>query len=954
MLPGRLDRPLLILVVLILFGMGFSSYWQWIQIRDTLAQGLHDRELLASTDELISQMKDAETGQRGYLLTGSDEYLAPYTEAIAAIPALLDRVTDAAGVQPPLPGEAKLLRRYVGDKLTELDATISVRREKGLDAAIKMLGTNAGKITMDSIRTLGADMIQRESDLVNQRRVAAETSAFRSFWLTVAGLTGLLFVTVVLQQAVDRGIHVREQLAADLDKAKQKLEVTLMSIGDAVIASDERGRITRMNPVAEQLTGWCFDEAAGQPVEKIFHIVNEETRALVEGPVSHVLRTGTSASLANHTILVGKQGQEIPIDDSGAPIRDRRNRLLGVVLVFRDISKRRAQELQIDKWHRIFRQAGFGVAILVNDGKTILEVNSAFARMHGYEPEELHDKSFAELVDEASSYEEARQRSEDHAVYESLHQRKDGGTFHAFTDMTVFRDSAGEPLFRAAYFADISDRKGVELNLRHSEERFRAAAEAMGDVIWTTNAQGEMTGEQPGWAAFSGQSFEEYQGFGASKTVHPEDVELYRGWERAVADPKKFTAEIRMLRHDVQYRLMSITAVPVFDEDGAMREWVGALTDITELRRGEEEVRESDERFQGLATAFPQLVWSSKPDGNLEYANSLWREYASPSGESAGERAFWDELLHPEDAAPHMERWRESMASGKMFESQARLRRASDGTYRWFICRAVAVRGRDNRIVRWLGACTDINDQMNYAVDLRFANEALQRSNADLEQFAYAASHDLQEPLRMISLYTQLLQEEYAGLLDETARSYVDFAVSGAQRMERLLQDLMAYSRVSGGPADPVESASAAVALDAALGNLEATVRKSGAQFHVGELPSVAAPSVHLVLLFQNLIGNALKYSGDRVPEVWIDAEPLDKLDKLWKFSVKDNGIGIEPQYARQIFGIFKRLHGAEYEGTGIGLAVCQRIVERTGGRIWLESTPGVGSTFFFTLPRTA
>jgi light-regulated signal transduction histidine kinase (bacteriophytochrome) len=203
----------------------------------------------------------------------------------------------------------------------------------------------------------------------------------------------------------------------------------------------------------------------------------------------------------------------------------------------------------------------------------------------------------------------------------------------------------------------------------------------------------------------------------------------------------------------------------------------------------------------------------------------------------------------------------------------------------------------------------------------------------------------------MISLYTQLLQEEYAGLLDETARSYVDFAVSGAQRMERLLQDLMAYSRVSGGAADPVESSSAAVALDAALGNLEAAVRKSGAQFHVGELPSVAAPAVHLVLLFQNLIANALKYSGYRMPEVFIDAEPAER---LWKFSVKDNGIGIEPQYAKQIFGIFKRLHGAEYEGTGIGLAVCQRIVERTGGRIWLESTPGVGSTFFFTLPRTA
>ncbi len=946
MLPGRLDRPLLILVVLILLVMGFSSYWQWVQIRETMAQGLRDRQLLASTDELISQVKDAETGQRGYLLTGSEQYLEPYTRATAAIPALLDRMTEAAGFQPPLPGEAKLLRRYVGDKLVELAATISVRREKGLDAAMKMVGTNAGRLTMDSIRTLGADMIDRESDLVNQRRIAAESSAFRSFWLTIAGLAGLLFVTVFLQRAVDRGIHAREQLARDLDQAKQKLEVTLMSIGDAVIASDERGRVTLMNSVAEKLTGWRLEESAGQPVEKVFHIVNEETRALVESPVSQVLRTGAVANLINHTVLIGKNGQEIPIDDSGSPIRDQRNHLLGAVLVFRDISKRRAQEVQIDKWHRIFQQAGFGVAILVNDGQTILEVNAAFARMHGYEPEELRDRSFADLLD--GGYREAHMSSEDHAVYESLHRRKGGSSFHVLTDMTVFRNVAGEPQFRAAYFADISDRKQAELNLRHSEERFRAAAEAMGDVIWTSNSKGEMTGEQTGWAAFSGQSIEEYQGFGAAKVVHPEDVELFRAWERALADPKKFTAEIRMRRHDGQYRLMSTTAVPVFDEDGKVREWVGALTDITDLRRGEEEMRESDERFQGLATAFPQLVWSSTPDGNLEYANSLWRGY---TGESAGERVFWDELLHPEDAVPHMERWCESLASGKMFESQARLRRASDGSYRWFICRAVAVRGRDNRIVRWLGACTDINDQMNYAVELRLANEALQRSNADLEQFAYAASHDLQEPLRMISLYTQLLQEEYAGLLDETARSYVDFAVSGAQRMERLLQDLMAYSRVSGGPSGPIESSDTAVALETALGNLEAAVRKSGAEFHIGELPSVAAPSVHLVLLFQNLVGNALKYAGGRVPEVWIDAEPADK---RWRFSVKDNGIGIEPKYAKQIFGVFKRLHGAEYEGTGIGLAVCQRIVERTGGRIWLESTPGQGSTFYFTLPRIA
>ncbi len=950
MLPGRLDRPLLALVVLILAAMGFASYWNWTQVRDTMREWTRARRLLTSTNDLIDGLKDAETGQRGYLLTGTDSYLEPYTKAVAEIPRLIAEMTAAAGNDEPDAGEAKTLAGLAHDKLAELDATIALRREKGMDAALEVVRTQSGKIAMDSIRTLGDVMTNRGEELLTQHRLAAENFAFRSLWFTVAGLAGLLFVIVFLQQSVERGISSREQLAKEVDEARQKLEVTLMSIGDAVIASDNHGRVVLMNAVAEELTGWKKADAEGQLVDKIFHIVNEESRALVESPVAKVLRTGATADLANHTVLIGKQGHETPIDDSGAPIRDRHNQVLGVVLVFRDISNRRAQEILIDKWHRIFEEAGFGVAILVNEGKTILEVNSAFAAMHGYQPEELRDKSFAELVDGESSYEEARQRTEDHAVYESLHTRKDGTRFYAVTDMTVFRNGAGEPVFRAAYFADISDRRRAELQLRHSEERFRAAAEAMGDVIWTCNAKGEMTEEQQGWAAFSGQKFEEYQGFGGWKAVHPDDAELIRTWETSLAESKKFSAEIRIRRHDGQYRLMSTTAVPVLNEDGTVREWVGALTDITELRRGQEEVRESDERFQGLATAFPQLVWSAKPDGNLEYSNSLWREYTGPAEETKGERAFWDELLHPEDAGPHMERWRESMASGKMFESQARLRRAADGSYRWFICRAVPVRGRDSRIVRWLGACTDINDQMNYAVDLRLTNEALQRSNADLEQFAYAASHDLQEPLRMISLYTQLLQEEYAGLLDETARSYVDFAVSGAQRMERLLQDLMAYSRVSASPSDQSEISDANVALQAALGNLEAMVRKTGAQLHIAELPpKVEAPSVHLVLLFQNLVGNALKYSGGKVPEVWINAEPADR---FWKFSVKDNGIGIEPQYAKQIFGVFKRLHGAEYEGTGIGLAVCQRIVERTGGRIWLDSIRGEGATFYFTLPR--
>jgi light-regulated signal transduction histidine kinase (bacteriophytochrome) len=313
----------------------------------------------------------------------------------------------------------------------------------------------------------------------------------------------------------------------------------------------------------------------------------------------------------------------------------------------------------------------------------------------------------------------------------------------------------------------------------------------------------------------------------------------------------------------------------------------------------------------------------------------------------------WKDLLHPEDRDEYFARWNESLDTGRTFEVQARLRRPIDGTYRWFLCRAVAVRDRTGQIVRWLGGCTDIQQQMEGATQLRIANQALQQSNADLEQFAYAASHDLQEPLRMVSIYSQLLKEEYGNALDRHALSYIDFAVNGARRMSNLLTALLTYSRVANASPQISPKADARAAVNSALLNLSTVIDDTRASIEVGTLPAVQVPEIHLVQLFQNLIGNGLKYRKESYPDgarpsITIDAKP--DAGGAWLFSVADNGIGIEPEYVTQIFGIFKRLHGPAFEGTGIGLALCQKIVERAGGRIWVESEPGRGSTFFFTL----
>jgi PAS domain S-box-containing protein len=240
-------------------------------------------------------------------------------------------------------------------------------------------------------------------------------------------------------------------------------------------------------------------------------------------------------------------------------------------------------------------------------------------------------------------------------------------------------------------------------------------------------------------------------------------------------------------------------------------------------------------------------------------------------------------------------------------------------------------------------ALRDANDELE-----RQARE-LMRSNAELQQFAYVASHDLQEPLRMISSYTQLLLRRYGDRFDQEAREFMDFVVDGAARMKQLIEDILAYSRV-GTRTRELRTVVSETALNKAVVNLRASIEGSGAAVTHDALPQVAADEVQLVQLFQNLIGNALKFKGEEAPRIHVSAAAQPD---AWEFAVRDNGIGIEPQYFERIFMVFQRLHSkGEYPGTGIGLAICKKVVDRHGGHIRVESRPGEGSTFFFTLPR--
>jgi signal transduction histidine kinase len=242
----------------------------------------------------------------------------------------------------------------------------------------------------------------------------------------------------------------------------------------------------------------------------------------------------------------------------------------------------------------------------------------------------------------------------------------------------------------------------------------------------------------------------------------------------------------------------------------------------------------------------------------------------------------------------------------------------------------------------------EAQDHKRTARKLARRTEELERSNKDLQQFAYVASHDLQEPLRMVSSYVQLLQRRYQGKLDADADDFIDFAVDGATRMQHLIQGLLSYSRINthGNPPSPTDVGQVVAQVTT---NLRLAIDESSARITCESLPVVEADAIQLTQLFQNLVGNAIKFCGALPPQIHITVE---KDDPNWIFSVKDNGIGLDPEFADRIFTIFQRLHSRkDYPGTGIGLAICKRIVERHGGSIWVTSAPGEGSTFRFTLP---
>jgi PAS domain S-box-containing protein len=382
---------------------------------------------------------------------------------------------------------------------------------------------------------------------------------------------------------------------------------------------------------------------------------------------------------------------------------------------------------------------------------------------------------------------------------------------------------------------------------------------------------------------------------------------------------------------------------------------VGAHLSMNRRRKeAEQALKESQATLQSFYDSSPLLMGVVEIEGGEIvpiYCNLATADFFGVELETFGQQT--SETLGISRAVDDawIVKYRESQREGRPvhFEIEHDLARKSKAGSLWLAATVNHLGEGPSERPRFSYVAEDVTQRKRREEALRRANEELRRANSDLEQFAYSASHDLQEPLRQVAIYSQLLAREYGSTLEGNASSYLDYCVEGAHRMERLITDLLTYSQATRTSRSKAELVDMNDVLVTARKNIAIAVEESGAVIEAEPLPQIYGDRVPFTHVLQNLISNALKYRGTAPPEVrvWAVAEA-----GFWRFGVRDNGIGIAQQYQEQIFGIFKRLHDRnEYPGTGIGLAICQRVVEQHGGKIWVESEPGKGATFYFTLP---
>jgi PAS domain S-box-containing protein len=591
----------------------------------------------------------------------------------------------------------------------------------------------------------------------------------------------------------------------------------------------------------------------------------------------------------------------------------------------------------------------------------IVTWNKGAQRLKGYSSEEIIGKHISvfytkdEIERGEPEYNLKMARENGRYETEALRVRKDGSEFFADVVLNALYDEKNKLIGFVKVTRDVTNRKLVEQQIRENEQQLQAIINNAPDAVIVIDKKSEILKWNPKAEEIFGWKSEEVSGRSLFDLIIPEKnrdgykKENLKFLETGNGRTLNKTAEIEALNSKGKEFSVSLSiSDPIHLNENYI--FICFIKDITERKMAESRLRASENFLDSVIENLPSMLFV-KDAKELKFVkfNKAGEELLGYSREDFIGKSDYD-FFPKEQAEFFTQNDRAVLESGKLQDIREEVVTTKNHEVKTLETKKIPIFDEKGRPKYLLGISNDITERKITENELKLKSEELIRSNAELEQFAYVASHDLQEPLRMVTSYVQLLEKRYKDKLDQDAKEFIAFAVDGSNRMRTLIQSLLEYSRVN--RVKPFEKINLNELINVVLQDLRETIQTNNAKIIVNELPEITGDHTLIGQLFQNLIANAIKFKGDKDPEVIISGE---KKDKEFLFSVKDNGIGIEKEYSKKIFVIFQRLHSKDkYPGTGIGLAICKKIVERHGGVIWMESEPGKGSTFYFTIKEDA
>lgn len=763
-------------------------------------------------------------------------------------------------------------------------------------------------------------------------------------------------------------VDITESIAAE--ERNRFLASITNNIVDPIISSDINYKITEWNPAAEYLLGWKREEVIGKSVSELLKI-KYTTGSREEALIAFEKIGYWQGEVVYHT----KQNQPVNVLVTVSVIKDEADTVTGNLILVKDITLLKVAESNLQKLNadlenlveertnelnkreqrfKFILEHNESIIVVINKERQMIYRSPSAERITGWSNEDsesvdIFQRLHSDDLENANKVFKYAVANPGAPFKITLRAKHKNGNYVWLDGIIVNLFDEPNVQGMLTNFRDITEVKEAEKELEKNEKRFRALVDNAEDIISLIDENGNVIYVSPAFAKATGYPVDYMIGRKFTEIMHPENVlESKSIFDQLFLNPGKVYHKQNRFRHkDGHYIWVEGDIVNLLNDEN-VKAIVANHRDVTDKFRSRDTAIEMNERFTIVSKTTHDVVW----DWNLVTDEIWWNDnfyslFGYDKDSTAPSIDSWIRGLDENDKERVMKSIHHAIDNGEMFWSDEYKYHGADGKTFFILDRGSIIRNMEGKPIRMIGSMVNLTPQKiaeekekNYVMEL-------ERSNRELEQFAYIASHDLQEPLRMVGSYVQLIEQRYKGKLDQDADEFIKYAVDGANRMKQLIVDLLNYSKIN--RQMPATELNLNDLLAEVLDNLKAIVLDSKANIVIEELPVITADKTQMVQVFQNLISNAIKFQPKgNLPEIKISAEK--KVDE-WLFSISDNGIGIDKRYHEKVFVIFRQLHSkAMYNGTGIGLAVVKKIVERHGGTIWFESELGKGTTFYFTV----